>query len=119
MARLFQDAGAEYVFGNREGTEALPLSAETVLDEAIDADFWLIKYNREEPLTYASLGSEHPSFSLFEAFRKKQVFACHTGRSPYYEETPLHPDLLLEDFIRIFHPELLPAHAPHYYLPLP
>jgi iron complex transport system substrate-binding protein len=119
MACLFQDAGAEYVFGNREGTEALPLSAETVLDEAIDADFWLIKYNREEPLTYASLEDEHPSYPLFDAFKKRQVFACHTGLRPYYEETPLHPDMLLADFIGIFHPDLLPAHSPRYYMPLP
>jgi iron complex transport system substrate-binding protein len=24
---------------------------------------------------------------------------------PFYEETPFHPERLLEDFIRIFHPE--------------
>ncbi|MDR3129596.1 MAG: ABC transporter substrate-binding protein [Tannerellaceae bacterium] len=119
MACLFKDAGAEYVFENREGSEALPLSAETVLDEAIDADFWLIKYNREEPLTYASLASEHSSYQLFEAFKKHQVFACHTGQCPYYEEIPLHPDWLLEDFVGIFHPELLQGHTLRYYTPLP
>jgi iron complex transport system substrate-binding protein len=119
MACLFRDAGAEYVFGGKEGSEALPLSAETVLDEAIDADFWLIKYNREEPLTYGSLAGEHPSYPLFEAFKKHQVFACHTGQRAYYEEVPLHPDWLLEDFIGIFHPEILPEYTLRYYMPLP
>jgi iron complex transport system substrate-binding protein len=119
IAWLFRDAGAAYVFGDREGSEAFPLSAETVLDEAIDADFWLIKYNREEPLTYASLASEHPSYRLFKAFQKRRVFVCHTGQRPYYEETPLHPDWLLEDFIGIFHPELLQEHTLRYYTPLP
>ncbi|MDR3137325.1 MAG: ABC transporter substrate-binding protein [Tannerellaceae bacterium] len=119
MAWLFRDAGAEYVFEDREGSEALPLSAETVLDEAIDADIWLIKYNREEPLTYTSLAGEHPSYRLFDAFKKRQVFACHTGQCPYYEEVPLHPDWLLADFIEIFHPELNGGHTLRYYTPLP
>ena len=28
-------------------------------------------------------------------------------QTPYYELAPVHPDLLLKDFIAIFHPELV------------
>ena len=33
----------------------------------------------------------------------------------YYENMPMEPDLLLSDFIKVFHPELLPDYQPTYY----
>ena len=34
---------------------------------------------------------------------------------PYYENMPKEPELLLADFIKVFHPELLPDYVPVYY----
>ena len=42
----------------------------------------------------------------FKAFREKNVYGCNVELSPFYEETPFRPDWLLNDFIRILHPEL-------------
>ena len=35
-----------------------------------------------------------------------------------FEETPFHPDLLLKEYIKLFHPELLPDYELRYYKPL-
>ncbi len=34
---------------------------------------------------------------------------------PFYEQTPVEPDVVLADFIKVFHPELVPEHNPVYY----
>jgi len=45
IAHLYTDAGADYIFKDLPGAGSTPLSFETVLDKAIHADIWLIKYN--------------------------------------------------------------------------
>ena len=118
-ACLLRDAGAGYVFEDIAGQGSVPLSFETVLDRAIHTAFWLIKYNQEEEMTYADLRTEYTPYENFDAFKQRNIYACNTGKVPYYEETPIHPDYLLKDLIRIFHPSLLPGYLPKYYRLMP
>lgn len=48
IANMYADAGADYVFKELPGAGSTPLAFETVLDRAIHADMWLIKYNQSE-----------------------------------------------------------------------
>ena len=118
MAHLFADAGADYVFRNLPGTGSTPLAYERVFDEAIHADIWLIKYNQPTDLTYAELKAEYAPYANFDAFKQRHIYGCNTGRVPYYEEFPLHPDYLLKEFIALFHPSLLPGYTFRYYEPM-
>jgi iron complex transport system substrate-binding protein len=115
VAHLFRDAGAGYIFEDIPGGGSVPLSFETVLDRAINADVWLIKYNLAEEMTYRSLRAEYTPYEHFDAWKKRTIYTCNTGKVPYYEESPSHPDRLLKDFIHIFHPGLLPDYTPSYY----
>ncbi|MDR1259395.1 MAG: ABC transporter substrate-binding protein [Tannerellaceae bacterium] len=118
MARLFHDAGADYSFAHIPGQGSTPLVFETVLDRAVHAGFWLIKYNQEGDMSYRELRSEYAPYENFDAFRQRNIYACNTNDTPYYEEFPMHPDYLLGDLIHIFHPSLLPGYTPRYYRPL-
>lgn len=115
MARLYADAGADYVFKTLPGSGSTPLAFERVLEQAIHADYWLLKYNQSADLTYQGLRMEYTPYEHFDAFRDRRIYACNTGKVPYYEEFPLHPDYLLKDLIWIFHPELLPEYLPRYF----
>ncbi|MCD7938239.1 MAG: ABC transporter substrate-binding protein [Tannerellaceae bacterium] len=117
-AHFFRDAGADYVFASVPGAGSEPMAFETVLDEAINADFWLMKYNLAGELSYRDLRTEYTPYENFDAFKNHRIFTCNTGKVPYYEEFPLHPDYLLKDLIRIFHPELLPDYKLRYYQPM-
>lgn len=115
MAHLFADAGADYIFKDLPGAGSTPLAFETVLDKAIHADLWILKYNQATEMTYNDLRSEYAPYGNFDAFRNRRIYACNTGVIPYYEEFPLHPDYLLKDLIWVFHPELLPEYSPRYF----
>jgi iron complex transport system substrate-binding protein len=119
MAWFFKHAGADYLFQDISGAGSVPLSFETVLDRAVHADYWLIKYNQAGKLTYDELRAEYPPYEHFDAFQNRSVYICNTGETPYYEEVPIRPDYLLKDLIRIFHPELLPDHILRYYEKMP
>ena len=104
--QLFADAGADYVFAGLKNSGSLPMAFETVFDKGQFAEYWFIKYNQPEDKTYRELAAEYAPYSRFRAFRERRVYGCNSHRIPFYEETPFRPDLLLDDMVKIFHPEL-------------
>lgn len=115
VAHFLKDAGAEYIFKDIPGSGSTPLAFETVLDQAIHTDIWIMKYNQADEMTYNSLRTEYTPYENFDAWKNRHIYTCNTGKVPYYEEFPIHPDYLLKDLIWIFHPELLPGYTPRYY----
>jgi ABC-type Fe3+-hydroxamate transport system, periplasmic component len=116
IAQMHADAGAEYVFADVPGTNSKPLTFEKVLDRAAAADFWLFKYDGD--YSRDRLKDEYPPYASFDAFGRGTIYGCNTLTTSYYDDITLHPDLVLEDFIAIYHPGLLPGHSQRYYLPL-
>ena len=45
-------------------------------------------------------------YADFRAFKDKGVIYCNMSEVPYYETMPMQPDVLLEDFVAVFHPEM-------------
>jgi len=115
IAQLFRDAGADYLWKEDKNTGSIGLTFESVLEKAEKADFWLIKYNHSYDMTYRRLVQEYPNYALFDAYKKRNIYFCNTGKVSYYEDLPIHPDLILKDMVRIFHPELLPDYQLKYY----
>ena len=114
-SQFFADAGARYIFSQLPQSGSVALSSEAVLDKAQDADFWLIKYNQEKDKTYTELKKEDAIYAQFKAFKERQTYGCNTHYIRFYEESPFHPEYLLKDFVKIFHPELLPDYQSHYF----
>ena len=115
IAQLFHDAGADYLWKEDTNTGSIGLTFESVLVKAEKADFWLIKHNNAFDMTYQKLVQEYSNYALFDAYKKRNIYFCNMGKVPYYEELPIHPDWILKDMVRIFHPELLPDYQLRYY----
>ena len=113
--KLYADAGAEYVFSSYTNAGGVPLSFETVFDKAQDADVWLMKYNHPTDKTYKSLREDYAPYANFKAFKEKNIYHCNTAHKKYYEDFPFHPDKVLKDLIKIFHPSLLPEYELKYF----
>ena len=113
--KLYADAGADYVFSSYPNAGGVPLSFETVFDKAQDADVWLMKYNHPTDKTYKNLQEDYAPYANFKAFHKKNIYHCNTAYQPYYEDFPFHPDRVLKDLIKIFHPSLLPEYELKYF----
>lgn len=115
ISRMLNDAGATYIWHDTDQVASTPLAFEQVLDKAGDAQFWLIKYNHPSDITYTSLEKEYKPYSYFSAFKNRNIYECNAGKKTYYEDLPIHPDYILNDFAYIFHPELFPDYIPRYY----
>lgn len=103
---MYQDAGADYLWSDTPESGSLTLSVEHIMQRAMDADIWLLKYNQDTEMTYAQLASDNPIYTEFQPFQTRNIYACNTHTSGFYEETPFHPERLLRNLLQIFHPEL-------------
>lgn len=115
MARMINDAGADYIFSYTKESGSVPMSFETVLDKGQKADFWLIKYNQKQDKTYSELKNDYSPYTNFDAWKNKRIFGCNTSYVNFYEETPFHPEALLRDLIIIFHPEIMENEKTRYF----
>lgn len=116
MAAMLSDAGAQYPWSDTEGVGSLSLDAAQVLDRAGEADIWLMKPMSE--MTYGSLSRENELYTHFKAYREQRVYQCVTTGSTYFQDFPFHPEVLLREYVSLFHPECLEDYTPRYYTPL-
>ena len=115
LAQIFRDAGAEYVI-NDEETSGEDLEFEKMYSLAANADYWRILNSFPGEFSYEALKAAEPRNELFKAFKERKVIYCNMKQQPYYEMSPVEPDVLLKDFVAIFHPELIePDYKPKYY----
>ena len=108
MATMYKDAGADYIFSDNNESGSATASFETVYDRGADSDIWILKYAAGEKMTYAHLQKENPLYVNFAPFKERKIFICNTIATPYYEYIAIHPDRILADYVKMFHPQLLP-----------
>ncbi len=104
VAQLYRDANADYAFKDDGHSGSLPLSFETVLEKAGQADIWLLSFNNS--ITREGLLDEFGGYGQLKAMREGKVYGCPVDRSRFFDEVPFRPDLLLRDMVAAFHPEL-------------
>ena len=115
LAQIFRDAGARYVIDDEE-TAGENLEFEKMYALAAEADYWRILNSFPDKFSYEALKASEPRNELFKAFKEHKVIYCNMKQQAYYEISPVQPDVLLKDFVAIFHPELIePNYQPTYY----
>jgi len=120
MAQFLKDANANYLWAENQETGGVGLGLETVFAKGGKADFWISPSNSS---TYAELRSKSEHYAQFDAFKNKKIYTNtlskgETGGLLFFELAPNRPDLVLQDLIHIFHPDLLPEHKPVFFKPL-
>jgi len=109
VAQFFNDANTQYLWNTNRKTGSIPLSFESVLEKAQNADLWITTGNTS---SLSELKEENNRYTLFDTFKNKAVYSSTLktgakGGFVYFELGPLRPDLILKDIIKIAHPELL------------
>jgi len=121
VAALIKDAGGRYVWaGNTaEGSAAIDLEAQ--IRRAGSADIWI---NGGGWASLAAMVKDEPRYAEFKAYRTGQVWVYErhltpAGANDYWSRAVSHPDLVLADLVKIFHPNLVPQHEFQWYLQVP
>ena len=126
IGQMLSDANADYPWADDTHSGSLQLAFETVLERAGESDLWLFRYDSPMPITLDELLSEKDGYRMVRPVRLMQntefvnhnyspVYGCNVTTSMFYEETPFRPDLLLQDLIKILHPDIPNLPEPRYY----
>ncbi len=116
-AQMIRDAGANYLWNDNKQRESLPLNFEKVIERAGSAHIWI---NTGSSNSLKGILAEDARLGSIYAFKQKNLFNSNAlinsaGGNDFWESGIVKPDVILEDLIKIFHPELLPYHSLVYY----
>lgn len=108
MAQLVADAGADYIYKENSSNSSTPIGLETAYELIQKADYWI---NVGSVTTMDELKNVNPKFADAKSVREKTVYNNNrrltpAGGNDYWESAVVHPDVVLRDLIRIFHPEI-------------
>jgi iron complex transport system substrate-binding protein len=120
-AKLWKDAGCQYLWEGNNNNGYLQLSFESVYEKAHDADLW-IGTATFKTLTEIKLADLR--YTRFRPFREEHIYNYDArqgakGGNEFLELGYLRPDLVLKDLVRIAHPQLLPDHKLFFHRKLP
>lgn len=107
--RLIEDAGGDYIYKKNTGNASTPVDMEEAYLLASAADLWL---NVGMASTLGEVKAACPKFADTRCFRNGYVYNNNVrtnaaGGNDYFESGVVHPELVLRDLIKIFHPELV------------
>lgn len=100
QAQLLNDAGAQYPWSQTKSNGSLSLSFEEVLNNAQDADLWLIR-SFQPPTTVKDLLSYDSRYKNFKAIRHG-LYICDTSKIDIFKLTAFHPEKILREYKMIF-----------------
>ena len=117
-AKLIRDAGGRYVIDDSTATGSLTLNHENALLRLMQSRIWL------DPGTWtarAQIRQAFPGATGDKLLQRLRIYSVNLktdrhGRILFFEKSPMHPDLVLQDLFRIFRTDsLLPADSLHFY----
>lgn len=121
VGALIQDAGGQIALGDTATEDSAMLSFESVYDGALDADIWMT--GAFGVLTLDDIIAQDARYADFAAVANGRVWnndlvVNENGGNDYFELGVTNPQLILQDLVAIFHPELLPDHEFNFFRPL-
>ena len=116
IARLIADAGGDYIYQQNTSNHSLPIDLEQAALLTTQADIWL---HVENINTLDDLRRQLPKFAHMPCVQRGEVYNCDKrrvagGGNDYWESGVVHPDVILRDLIKIFHPELVSEEFVYY-----
>lgn len=108
-ANYISDAHADYILKNNSEEQAVTMSFEEVYAKSVQTQYWV---NVGNHLSKKELLNINPYYGKLEVFKKGKIYGL-TARekqksNDFFESGVVRSDLVLKDYIKIFHPELLP-----------
>ncbi|GAB0156837.1 ABC transporter substrate-binding protein [Chryseobacterium sp. Alg-005] len=108
-AHYISDANAEYILKNNTEEKAMTMNFEEVYAKSAGVQYWV---NAGNHVSKKEMLSMNPLYSKLDVFNNGKIYVI-TGReiqkaNDFFESGVVRSDLILKDYIKIFHPELLP-----------
>lgn len=108
-ANFIADAHADYILNDNADEKAVTMSFEEVYAKSRKTQYWV---NAGNHLSKQELLNINPYYGKLEVFNKGKIYGVTAKEkqksNDFFESGVVRADIILKDYIKIFHPELLP-----------
>lgn len=109
LAQYLKDANATYILEENQQEKSVPMSFEEVYSKAKNAEFWVNAGNHQSKKSLLQINASYHQLPVFSQGKIFTINALQKGNAnDFFERGVVRADLVLQDYIIIFHPELLP-----------
>ena len=109
LAQFISDANAIYINADNSETKAIPMSFEEVFAKGQKAEYWVNIGNHQNKKQLLQINPNYTELPVFNEGKLYTIDRKTEGKSnDYFESGVVRADIVLQDYIKIFHPELLP-----------
>lgn len=109
LAQFVLDANATYINSDNTEAKAIPMSFEEVFVKAQKAEYWVNVGNHTDKKELLQINPNYTKLPVYNNGKLYTINGKEVGKSnDYFESGVVRADLILKDYIKIFHPELLP-----------
>jgi len=111
LAKFIFDANSQYINAENSDASAIPLSFEEVFAKGKNAEYWVNVGNHQTKKELLQINPNYTKLPVYTSGKLYTVTGREKGRAnDYFESGVVRADLVLTDYIKIFHPELLPGY---------
>ncbi len=115
VAHYFKDAAADYILKNNTQENSIPMSFEEVFVKSEKAQYWM---NLGDHTTKKELLQINPNYAKMNIYRTGKLYslsgAVRGSANDAFESGAVRADVVLKDYIKVFHPELFPGYQTVY-----
>lgn len=108
IAHYLKDANANYILNNNKEKKSIPMTFEQIFALSQNADYWVNigYYNSKNELLNSNI-----NYQKLNVFNKGKLYSMEKRKknraNDLYESGAVRADLVLRDYIKIFHPKLI------------
>ena len=122
VAKLLADAGSAYIWADDRTSGSLNLNFEQVYDRARQAEYWV--NGSQKWKSRSDVTQDDARYEGFLAVKNGSLYSPIArigpeGGNEYWASGTANPDVVLEDLVKLFHPELMNDRKFYYYQQLP
>ena len=109
FAQFISDANANYINEENQDSKAVPMNFEEVFAKSGNAEYWVNVGNHQTKKDLLQINPNYTKMNVFNSGKLYTISGREVGKSnDYFESGVVRADLVLKDYIKIFHPHLLP-----------
>ncbi len=107
-ANYIADANADYILKDNMEDKAVTMSFEEVYSKSMETKYWINAGNHRSKQELLNI---NPYYGKLEVFKNGKIYGVtekeQQKANDFFESGVVRSDLILKDYIKIFHPELL------------
>ena len=106
IAKFIKDAGGKYIFEDNKQDGNIELEYEEFYAKALTTDYWgKVVYASDKITKESLLGGDHRLDEL-KAVKNNAIFYCNATKTDYFGDAIMQPQVILQDLVNIFHPQI-------------